>query len=283
VGIPSRVPDGFVQVRPLGNIGRYPSFAVNTDRHILHADEEFAWSAVIQPRFDRGDGELSWLSPEEIRLYAAVTMSEKVPWEHGRIIFAPWTFPLGVPFDRRLFRHEEGMRILKKNARRAARRASRLDYFEVQRETRFTIVDSGSADDAMRLLDAIDPSDPLLIRGLSKYLSANHLIWYGPFMEEAGIAALIGLEAALELCRRDLSRAFGRDVPYVEVFEDLRTGEEGDAFVSYLQELYDARILMIHPNSRFGPFWTPPVQVDDCFSCLDVSMHLYRRMLLGEW
>jgi hypothetical protein len=102
-------------------------------------------------------------------------------------------------------------------------------------------------------------------------------------MEDGAIAALISLEAVLEIFRRELSRAAGRAATYDNVFDSLRAryGEEGDPLVTYLRELYETRIRIIHPGNRIAREWTPYLEVDDCFSCIDICTHLYRDLLLS--
>jgi hypothetical protein len=188
-----------------------------------------------------------------------------------------------VPFDRRLFGSPEGVRILAKNARRLSREGDGGRGLIRDWPGKFDLAEGGCIEEVARRVAAIDISDPLLIRGLSKFLAANHLLRYAATFEEGGTAGMIALEAALELMRRQVSQQLGRIASYGEVFDDIeQTSVDGWELVHGLREVYDARILLVHPNSRFGPYWTPPLQADDCYGTVNMGTYMYRRILLGE-
>jgi hypothetical protein len=90
-------------VRVFGKDGRYPSFSIETPGHLLVTSPDRCWSAVVQPTLDP---EWDWserisLTPEEIRLFSAVTLSEPRPWENGRFIL---THRIDGGEPRRLYR-----------------------------------------------------------------------------------------------------------------------------------------------------------------------------------
>lgn len=272
-----------VAIRVMSNVGRYPNYDIHLSDNLFRATPELTFSAVVASSADRGDSELFWLSPAEIRLFSAITLSIKEPWSHGRFIIAPRTYPVAVPFDLRLFDTEEGVRILAKNARRVAREVDQGRGTIPDWPGPCDLAEGGSPEEIARLLAAIDIEDALLIRGLSKFVSANHLLRYGATFEDGGTAAMIALEAALELLRRRLSVDLGKTVSYAELFEDLEgASPDGWELVQGFREVYDTRILLVHPNSRFGPFWVPPIQADDCYGAVNMGTYVFRRILLGE-
>ena len=280
--------DSVILLRILGNRGRYPEFEIATSRHLLVADSSIAWSAVRHDTPDDmyRDAEIAWLWPEEIRLYAAVSLVEPHPRSSGRYQLQPCchavrqqhlSWPVGhqVP--------KETKDQLWSQARELAKKARSHSYAMPFTDEPYERLTLGSPGAVRALIDAIDPTDPLLLRGLQKFLTANHLIALPPFLEEAGFAAFVSREAALLLLRRMVQERDGRRISMEQALNQIRNEfPTGVPFVEVLESDHEARNMIAHPANEFGVFWTPPVHAEECYDSIYSAVYLYRYLLLGE-
>jgi hypothetical protein len=139
------------------------------------------------------------------------------------------------------------------------------------------------AEATVELVRAINVNDRLLIRGLAKFLVARALSHERWFLEEAGIAAFTSIEAALSIIRQRLEPELGREAAFDDAYEYLRMNfPTGEPLVEWLRELYDLRTIAVHPSSRFGVYWTPPMDADHCLEAIDWLIPLYRNVILQE-
>lgn len=271
-----------VILRLLGNRGFYPKYPIETSNHLFFANEEVAFSVVRQP-WDIEVPEVALLMPEEIRLYAALTLSEAFPFEKGRFRIHPWSPGITVnePGGSKEFSTSAFVDLANSEMARQCEAGER-DYL-INSGRPFETGDLGSREVVCDLIDKIPMVDELIIRGLSRLLSANHLITFAGFLEEAAVIGHISLEAALEYIRQTLSRFAGKELSFSDVFDHIEeTFPTGEAFAGVLRQDYEARILLIHASSRFGEFWSPPVMAGECYELMHSLIHLYRYIILGE-
>jgi hypothetical protein len=73
-------------VRLLSNDGRYPAEPVVMENWaVLVPESDCVWSAVHSPVFGPDERrEISWLSADEIRFFAAISLSEREPYRPTR-------------------------------------------------------------------------------------------------------------------------------------------------------------------------------------------------------
>lgn len=276
-----------VFLRVLGTDGRYPDYSVRSENHLLVCDGSIAWSAVREaiPADLATESEINWLWPEEIRLYAAVSLVESDPSQRGRFLIHPWTVAAEVEIDAP-FASPAFVIAAMKHAHELAEQArseNRRRYYIPQRACEPETCNLGDEQAVIELINAIDVRDELIIRGLSRLLAANHLISYAVFFEESAVTAYIALEAALECLRQDLENTTDSSASIKDVFQWIReTFPTGESFADVLEADYDNRITMVHPSSRFGEYWAPPVHADEAYELIDSLVHLYRYILLGE-
>jgi hypothetical protein len=140
-------------------------------------------------------------------------------------------------------------------------------------------------DFVLRMYDAIDLNDQLLVRGLHCLLKGQHLMRASGyvFAEDAIINLHLARESALELIRKRLSTERGSSASY----EDARhfivgSFKFGEHMVAYFQELYELWISTKHPLSRHGEMWTVPVEADDFFDQYECLVAVFRYLLVGE-
>lgn len=271
-----------VLLRLLGDRGRYPEEDFAWASHLLCVSGPLRWSAVRQhlhPTLDEYS-EVQVFSPEEVQLYAALALSIQDPHNHGHLTAVPLSHAISVKIDTdRLDLRSPAVRRL------LADKAAATPEFSHYREA--VHQDYGSpvavGDQIRELIRAINPRDRLLIRGLAKFLTAKSLIGELWYTEEAGLAAFISLEAALTMIRQHLEFTRGCSVSFDDTYEYLRvTFPHGEPLSEWLRELYDLRVIAVHPSSRFGEFWSPPMDVEHAMETIDWLVTIYRHILLGE-
>jgi hypothetical protein len=273
-----------VLLRLLGNRGRYPEQDFAWASHLLSVSGPLRWSAVRQHLHTPiGEySEVQVLSPEEVQLFAALALSVSSPTDHGHLRAEPLTHAIPIEIDTgRLDLRSTAIRGLLADKVAAVPELSHYAEGALQPDDFYSIPSIG--DQLRELIRAINPRDRLLIRGLSKFLTAQALQRERWYLEEAGIAAFISLEAALTIIRQHLEFTRGRSASFDDAYDYLRvTFPTGQPLSEWLRELYDLRVIAVHPSSRFGEFWAPPMDVEHCFETIDWLITLYRHILLGE-
>ena len=142
----------------------------------------------------------------------------------------------------------------------------------------------GRLEDAMALIAEIDAEDQLLLAGLARFLEAGGLL-QAHETEAAATSLFISMSAALDFIRKFLGASTGSEgtVPFDAVHSYFRrTFPHGDEVVEYFEARWEARIIAVHPASRYGEFWAPPLMVDDVYWLRKMMITLYRHIVLGE-
>jgi hypothetical protein len=188
-------------VRILCSEGHYQSTPVVVAPFGVLAAEDFAWSAVhvsdiglgystTSSRAGAPLGEISWLTPPEIRFLAAVTLAEAHPRMNGRLRIYTRT-------GAELQQLEEPVAPDQLVAASHATAASALtdlhakDWAEPDTGRHPETMDCDYASEVRRLLDRMNGTDALLHRGLYKLLMATEL------MRPHAVVGPAGLYAAL--------------------------------------------------------------------------------------
>ena len=273
-------------IRAFGERGRYPMFRLETPTHLYVPSSDGVYGAVLEPAASglHEFPEVAWYSPQEIRLYAAVTLVGERMEHEGWVVFEPWSVghPIEVPNDTNLLAADsrdliasELATLVDVTARHAGtRRVSDVPY---------ELVAIGDPYRCQRLVHAIDPTDDLCLRGLSKLITAAALTRHFAFMEEAALSAYISLEAALSLLRRQIGDGEGDATSYDDAFEYLRARfPTGSRLVAFMKDLYEVRTMIVHPTTKHGTHWSPPMFADDCYEAIEWLVVFYRYLLLGE-
>ena len=273
-----------IAIKLLSESGHYPDFAIREPRHLYLPGSELTWTAVLQPSLpdDWEVAEFTPLSPEQVALFSAVALCESDPWNNGIPLLTHATDAVADP-------REVGSDLsdpttivrLRQIAESAA--VNRWRRRPSGSSERFHIRRFGSAEDAHDLLTNIDTSDELLLAGLARYLGACRLIATTNELEEASLSLFISMGAGLEFIRQSLATD-NEDVPFKRVSEHLAEAfPQGIEVAEYFEEMYDTRVVAIHPSSRFGDYWTVPLMVDDVFWLRQSLIGLYRYILLGDF
>lgn len=243
---------------------------------IYLSDAKFVAIAAKQHQENQGDivSELIWLYPEEIRILAALALS--VPEGHGSLRFFPSSrirLPFSLLDD---LSSEKSLGMIREASLSLANDSGFESYALVDRK-------QSSIDFQLDLFESIDPSDDLLIRGLTCLLKAQRLIGDRELAQEAYINVSIAREAALEMIREHLE-ADGHNNPsfadaHDYLVEKFRAGEHLAEFLLYQHRLW---VETKHPKSALGPLWMPQLMADDFYETWEALVSVYRHILTGE-
>ena len=276
-----------VIVRLLGPHGFYPSYAIERPTQLFIPAPEGPWCAVIQaPLPEEWEiGEVTALAPEEVRLLAAITLSEPDPWTNGRPIITHWVEgPVEIEGVSDLTspelrgRVEEAVTKLRGQSNSSS--APRAPYAPPRE---FRIAEIGRLSDALDLLDSIDCSDQLLLAGLARLLGGTRLMFAAHEMEEGALCLFVSMNAGLEFVRQYLSDQLQRDASFSEVHEYLTDiYPDGSRIAELYEYMYEHRLAATHPANRLGEFWAPPLMADDVYHLQKNLIVLYRHIILGE-
>ena len=286
-------------VRVLSRDGQYPSTPLIIDNVGVLAADGVVWSAVrlsdvgvkysvTSNRLGAPSGEISWLLPEEIRFFAAVSLAEAHPRRSGRVRIVTRDLSRELELEEPI----TPALLLERSRGVALETFRRLEQLRDEDSYVLNEPDSGCPAERLRrdytartrkLLERMDVNDALLHRGLYKFLMATELRRHPKFLEESMLAALISREAALELLRRKLSAAAGQRLRYEDVLYHIAdTFPTGEPFAGVLESDWDARLAIAHPVSIHGEHWSPPVEAGECMEALHSLTYLYRYLLLDE-
>ena len=94
---------------------------------------------------------------------------------------------------------------------------------------------------------------------------------------------MTALEAALAVLRREIGQGNIAAASYDDAFTHLKlTFPTGSPLVDFMKYLYDVRTTIVHPASKHGLHWSPPMYADDCYEAIEWLIIFYRYLLLGE-
>ena len=222
------------------------------------------------------DSEVGWAFPSEIRLWGALSLSVPkdqgwitiIPAERSRIIHE-YEVSLEVDFD-----SLKGLGSLLLNSKEY------MDVFKgkesVGTEYNFHPYPVNEAI-LKTLYESVDPTNHVLIRGLSCFLKSQFLARSRLTFEEATLLVYISLEAAFALIKiRNSYQSYEQVYKYIS---DEITG--GEYLAEYYRDCRKNRNILSHPDSKDGPYGIPPLSADDfCDTFISLS-RLYRFIIAG--
>jgi len=126
------------------------------------------------------------------------------------------------------------------------------------------------------ILEAIDVSDNLLIRGLGSFIQANMLACHQEFLEQACMSLWVCVEASMYLIFRRLEAEGQPDPTTRDAGEYIdRVFGNKQPSSGYFGDFYSDRIKTLHPRSRFGEYPLAPLAADDFYDLNEQLLGLY--------
>jgi len=277
--------DFALRVRLFNPRGQYPRGVCASEGALYLADDEVAFTAVHARPYDQMASnfpysEMDWATPQEVRFWASILLCEDA--EGPKILLYPehTTFALVDPPEVDLQDGEvqsELRRIVLDEFTNRERIITPYQLFErevhLNRQPGFW--------------RGISESDHVLLRGITCLIKCDMLSRYYEFTEEAVIVAFIALEASFSLVVQSLKQS-GIDSPTArdagkwldDTFNRPLGIEPGDR--KYFEELYEQRVMTMHPSSRYGDCPYAPLAVDDLFDLRRDLREVFAYLVSGE-
>jgi len=292
-----RRPKEGIMVRLSSPLGMYPKEMVGDFDNAFYRDEELAFTIVRfseLPEENNYYSEVEWAHPQEIAFFASMVLARRKG--EGAVIF----YPLPIVFYPILPAEQNLSEPLLHNSLK-----NYIINYERQLENTifgniFSVVDksilpscfsgkkyndSGRGfDPSLQILvkDKINPTDSLLIRGLSTLIRSDMVSRHYQFLEEAILSLFISLEASHQLVLRKL-KAEGTKKPTTKdaanfIDEAFKNPYQLDR---YFKEYYISRTMAVHPVNRYGCFPHAPLMVDDFYHLHEDLREIYLYLLTG--
>lgn len=268
-------------IRLMASSGLYPKDSFIHKDALFKSSTGFPYTVVRLNKYDKQkyDGETGWIFPSEIRLLAALSLS--YPPDIGRVCFYPNY--LEVEIDKQIRERDFRNEKFQNNLDRIINlKFTGLEHDSLSGFQNFDFQNnSPNKDDREILFEKIDVSDSLLIRGISYLLKAQMLSRNFIFTEEAALLAFISLNAALDLVRERLVDQGIKNPTYKDAFKYVESLKEfGNNYSDILEMCWEQRVMLVHPNSKFGILSLGGIFADDFYETYGELTTLYRHLLL---
>ena len=275
--------------RILSPSGQYPSSNFLTKDSIYIANEKLSFSVFknISDNEEEPYSEVQLLYPEEIRLYSSLMLSVDREKSYSAFYPYPYSVSLFIPDS------ETGV---------DASAISEIDTIlssELVRPNHpiiedvkspplvggpeYSFRDSGiNYELARNIYEKIDTADGILIRGLSTFIKSQMLYKHHQFMEESIIDLYISLESSFRLVLRKLRQQGVKNpsskdaAAYIYSVFNIVDGAD-----NYFESDYEDRIMLFHPESKFGIFSKAPLYIDDGYALFNNLIEIYAFLIAG--
>ncbi len=286
------------QVTVFSPYGLYPAGTFHVPDGVFHADGEIVFSVVRGGSWERLDpnlpySELRGLSPDQLRLVAALMLCEKR--EGARLMFYPEQ-DLDLRIDARRIRldradvvQEIRSLVIDERANSKSKDSRCRPSFAPQRPYDLWPAKEFALDRLNRFWTALSPLSYVLARGLHALMKADMLSRHPEFWEEATIACYIALDASFShikglLAREGVLNASAHDAArWVHAHFNASFGlPEPESDDKYFGEMYEQRVMTLHPSSRYGESPVAPMMREDYMFLRRDLREIFAYLVTGE-
>ncbi len=272
------------RVRLFSPRGQYPRGICANENSLYIADDEIVFSVVFAKPYDQLTSnfpysEMVWATPQEVRFWGSILLCEDA--DGPKILLYPehLTFALlDSQFldlrdaDTQLELRRLVINEIKSRGEKSVLRDLFYNDVNLARQTEF--------------LNKIADTDDVLLRGITCLIKCDMLSRYYEFTEEATIAGFISLEASFSLIVNML-KARGIANPSAadagrwldDTFNRPLGIDPGER--KYFEELYEQRVITMHPSSRYGDCPYAPLTVDDLFGLRQDLREVFAYLVSG--
>lgn len=267
------------QVTNFSSLGFYPEGTFHVPDGFFHADEEIAFSVAWSGSWEKLDPELPYselrtLSPDHLRLVAAVMFCEKR--DGPRLTLYPLPDQNLILTHRRL--DLESPKVIQEIRSLVIQELQSLNGKQSRWDQHCTLARPYELwppkEFALERLESfwqnLNPLDYKIARGVHALMKADMLSTHREFWEEATISCYVALDASFShikelLAEKGNANATAHDAAlWLHEHFDAPFGlPQPDASAKYFEEMYEQRIMTLHPSSRLGEFPIPPMMYED--------------------
>lgn len=286
------------QVTVFNPLGLYPKGTFHVPHGVYYADEEIVFSVVRGGSWHRLDADLPYselrgLSPDQLRLAAALMFCEKRGG--ARLMLYPEQ-DLNLRIDARRIRLDradvvEEIRslVIEECARSESNDSTYIRSFAPQRPYELWPAEEFALDRLNRFWDALDPLHYVLARGVHALMKADMLSRHPEFWEEATISCYIALDASFSYIKEVLARegvlnASAHDAArWLHAHFNASFGlPEPETSDRYFGEMYEQRVMTLHPSSRYGESPVAPMMYEDYMFLRRDLREIFAYLAAGE-
>lgn len=273
------------RVRVFDPRGLYPRGIFASESYLYSAYDDLVFTVVRGQPYDQVDSdfpysEMTWVCPEEVRLWASIILCEDA--DGPKVILYPEYASIGLlePSDTDL-RDAKNQQRLRHLVRKACieQRPGLAQYSVFDTEINLYR--------QPQFFKEIAESNRVLLRAITCLIKCDMLSRHREFTEEATIVAFIALDASFSMVC-DLLSQKGVDNPTAEDagkwLDDTFNRPVGvDPGVrKYFEEIYEQRVLTMHPSSRLGSCPFAPLMVDDLFDLRRDLREVFAYLVSGQ-
>ncbi|WP_157959062.1 hypothetical protein [Salinicola endophyticus] len=273
------------RIRLFDSKGLYPRGVFANEKSLYVADGEVAFSIVYSKPYDQlaSDfpySEMVWATPQEVRFWASILLCEDA--KGPRILLYPEhkTFAFLDSQELEFKDSETQLELRRLVVEEAAARKQSLTSIH-------TFEHDISLGRQAEFLKAIKDTDHVFLRAIACLIKCDMLSRYYEFAEEAIIVAFIALEASFSLVVDMLKRS-GTPNPSAknagtwldDTFNRPLGIEPGER--RYFEELYEQRVMTMHPSSRYGECPYAPLAVDDLYDLRRDLREVFAYLVSGQ-
>jgi|GEM_PF-600139 len=288
------------RVRIFSPKGIYPRGAIASehalffaDEDLVFADEDLVFSVVWAEPYDQVASnfpysEMDWATPQETRFWASILLCEDA--DEPKIMLYPQRYIFSrvePPVD--LTAPETHLELKSQISAEIEKRRERgvFSLLEHSLSSYSLIENDVSLERQPLFFRNIGETDHILLRGICCLIKCDMLSRYYEFAEEAAIVGFIALEASfalvVERLKRDgVSNPTARDAGkwLDDTFNRPIGIEPGER--KYFEELYEQRVITMHPSSRFGDCPYAPLMHDDLFDLRNDLREVFAYLVSGS-
>jgi hypothetical protein len=274
--------------------GYYPKAVHSATDALYSADDELVFSIVLSKPYDQLSGdlpysEMDWITPHELRLWASILLCEET--DSSKVMLYPQVHPLMLA-DERLDLSEPRMITEAKELIQSEAKSQNEKYWNPELRkfvgSEYQTWQAEYANERQQTFyEAIDIDNHCLLRGLGCLIKCDMLSRHNEFAEEAALVCFIALEASYSLIadklrQSGIAQPTAKDVGHWldDTFNrpvGLNLGER-----AYFEELYERRVMTLHPKSRFGVSPFAPLMHDDYLETRADLREIFAYLVSGE-
>jgi len=137
--------------------------------------------------------------------------------------------------------------------------------------------------------EAFNPADYVVLRGMHALMKSDMLSSHREFHEEATIACFIALDASFSKIQQELINSGYRNPSAHDVAKWVHTNFNAPFGVAepgpddrYFGDLYEQRVMTLHPSSRYGEIPVAPLFYGDCMWLRRDLREMFAYLLTGR-
>lgn len=274
--------------------GYYPAAIHATSDSLYSADQELAFSVSLCQPYDQLSGdlpysEMDWATPQELKLWGSVLLCEET--DSSKVILYPNVDALildvdtvdlscpGVVSEVKTLVASEANSATKKFWSNSCKLCAAANYE--------TWEASYSEERRRKFYSLINIEDHCLLRGLSCLIKCDMLSRHREFSEEAALVCFIALDASYSLIAEKLrqggnSQPSAKDVGrWLDYTFNRPVGLDVEER-AYFEDLYERRVMTLHPRSRYGVAPFAPLMHDDYLETREDLREIFAYLVSGE-